>query len=307
VAGLPQVESLGRKSLSKKVSSPKKASHLSSEAGTMSKGMKEGNFGGENQDPGASTSSFSLPADEGGQEIFQPLGKRFCCEYCGRPFATKYDLKKHTRTHTKEKPYVCKICSRAFAVIGTLRCHERTHTGERPFKCKYPDCDKTYRQWLGLEHHVNTVHIGKRDHLCDKCGMGFPAKSSLNNHVRTHNPKTDEKPFQCEYCVKAFRTKDSLTLHRRVHTGEKPFKCKHCDRYFSSCSVRIVHERIHTGEKPYKCDHCGKAFRQRGPLVQHLNIHTGERPYKCTFCDKSFAAKATVRNHEKMHKRETGD
>jgi KRAB domain-containing zinc finger protein len=236
------------------------------------------------------------------------LGKKgFKCEYCNKYLSTKAVLKKHTRIHTNEKPYICKVCSKAFTDLSTCKSHERSHTDERPFKCKYKNCEKAYKQRLGLASHVSSIHIGKREHLCERCGSGFLTKCGLRHHVRTHEPKTDERPFQCEYCVKAFRTRDSLVLHTRTHTGVKPHKCRYCEQSFTSTGHRASHERIHTGEKPYKCDYCGKAFRQSGTLSEHLHIHTGERPYKCKICEKSFTAQASLRNHQKMHKREAGD
>jgi KRAB domain-containing zinc finger protein len=232
------------------------------------------------------------------------LEKCFKCMYCNKYLSTKAALKRHTRIHTNEKPYVCQVCSKPFSDGSTCRKHEHSHTDDRPFKCRYPNCDKEYKQRLGLNSHINSVHIGKREHLCEKCGTGFTTKPGLNRHVLTHEPKTEERPYHCQYCVKVFRTQNLLTLHTRTHTGEKPHKCRYCEISFSACGQRAVHERLHTGEKPFRCGHCGKAFRQRCAYSQHMNIHTGARPYKCRLCDKSFAAQATLRNHQKMHQRE---
>ncbi|XP_064636164.1 zinc finger protein 92 homolog isoform X7 [Lineus longissimus] len=230
--------------------------------------------------------------------------RHYKCPHCEKRFKTGGVLKNHIRIHTKERPYVCEICGKSYTRTTSYRYHQLSHTGERPHKCTF--CDKTYKVLVALNDHINSIHTKEKEYICEICGAVFLNIPSLNSHRHTHEPKSTEKPFQCEYCVKMFRRKELLVVHTRIHTGEKPFKCRHCEKFFTTCSLRVVHERCHTGEKPFQCSHCGKAFRQRGAWKEHLNIHTGERPFKCTLCEKSFAAKATLRNHQKMHGRFPG-
>ena len=41
------------------------------------------------------------------------------------------------------------------------------------------------------------------------------------------------KSFSCDVCKKSYKTKSSLNIHKRIHSGEKTYKCDVCDKGFS--------------------------------------------------------------------------
>lgn len=45
---------------------------------------------------------------------------------------------------------------------------------------------------------------------------------------------TNERPYVCDICGKAFARSSDLKSHHRLHTGRKEFLCTVCGKYMSS-------------------------------------------------------------------------
>ena len=89
-----------------------------------------------------------------------------------------------------------------------------------------------------MKKHIETVHEGKKPHLCSICGSGFPSNKNLKRHISAVHDK--DKLFTCVLCGVSFARKDNLKAHvSSVHEGIKPSRRSHNDPNLSKSEHRI--------------------------------------------------------------------
>ena len=153
----------------------------------------------------------------------------------------------------------------------------------------------------------NTVEVTRERNLF--CVL-FVAKDSLSHQLVRHSRiHSDEKPYKCFVCDKAFRQSGHLTVHVRVHTGAKSYVCSLCDKRFGISSDLRRHIRcVHGNSRPYLCPCCGKMFKTNGELKgHHVRVHTGGKPYSCGHCSDCFSSCKELKRHLlKLHSEDNG-
>lgn len=137
--------------------------------------------------------------------------KVFRCARCKKTLESLQQLKEHRQNSKECWPYRCRICRERFIRWSFMRDHlvEAHKQPERLYRCT--ECLKTFRSNVGQYHHFKLMHSS--DHfVCSYCGIKFPTKSYLENHIVSH---TKEKKFSCSMCNKAYPRLKALTRHKR--------------------------------------------------------------------------------------------
>uniref|UniRef100_A0ABD2X3M0 C2H2-type domain-containing protein n=1 Tax=Trichogramma kaykai TaxID=54128 RepID=A0ABD2X3M0_9HYME len=192
------------------------------------------------------------------------------------------------------------------AIGSDHRCHVRAaqqhhrtvHEGRKDFECD--KCGKIFGfRWSWLMH-IKTVHENCKDYACDKCEKKFGQKFILNLHQRTvHEGRQD---FACDKCQKKFAERSNLIKHQiTIHEGRKDYACDKCEQKLGQKTHLLLHQKtVHECRKDYSCDDCESKFRSRGDLFRHQKtVHEGRKDYACDKCEQKLGQKTHLLLHQK--------
>ncbi|KAH7714453.1 ci protein [Aphelenchoides avenae] len=166
---------------------------------------------------------------------------------------------------------------------------------DQPLICHWERCGGVYADKESLVAHVNNDHVdASMDIVCrwDGCERvqrkPFDQHYKLRAHLRAH---TDERPYRCSMCEKAYRRNADRKTHERAHTNERPYRCGFtgCDQTFTNGSDRDKHfSRVHSIEKRYKCPvaECYKRFTDPSSLRKHVKTNHGKNVWAMASANK---------------------
>ena len=213
------------------------------------------------------------------------------CDDCHQVFKTPDDyfdhqLQRHDDAEKigRKKVHCCQVCNFRTVKLYLFKSHESLHSDER-FPCK--TCSKSFKTVLILKAHENKIHSDKIT-KCSECTFTSKYVATVKAHeYRTHNITSDKQTvYHCHYCNYSNVDRATLRKHERFkHSDEKSFLCSSCPKAFKHKNQLTVHERVHTGARPFPCQLCPYAGRSRVALLTHHNHrHSDAKPYVCDMC-----------------------
>ncbi|XP_070501892.1 zinc finger protein 660-like [Chironomus tepperi] len=195
------------------------------------------------------------------------------CLMCNIRFMREDSLKKHFETaHIEEN---CEFIQETYYSDNSVYKEEEEPKTSKSINksqmtsCKI--CGAQFRHRSTKLSHMTREHNVKKPLECHYgCGFTTLKKDRFQAHIDKHeNP---EKTFNCPICNQAFKSYNSMTLHRAKHTSSlTTFVCSFCNKTFLDRRNYKIHLRLHTKEKLFHCEKCQRGFNRKDHLKNHLN------------------------------------
>jgi len=227
---------------------------------------------------------------------------RFICDFCGKGFKIKNDLKDHIKRHTSiesRQKFPCKVCNAELLSKAALKNHMILHSAiveEHP--C---DCGKSFESRIKLYQHKATVHM-KGNFPCHSCDKIYTVKGVLLKHIQKHHSL--KQP--CEVCGKLFAPGFFMSQHMKSHQPPgHTCSVEDCGKKFQSKAALVRHtESQHLPPVQVECPTCGIMYPSTQKLNRHIARQHSTYRVECNVegCHHTASRKDYLRAHYRAHK-----
>ncbi|XP_029027294.1 PR domain zinc finger protein 10 [Betta splendens] len=138
-----------------------------------------------------------------------------------------------------------------------------------------------------------------RPFKCTQCGKAFREKDKLDQHLRVHG--RDAFVFSCHHCSKSFTSVLALEDHLLVHRGNRSYSCLLCPETFERSDLLKDHVVVHAVNGYYTCSSCKNKFSDYMQMKKHIRCFHSEKVFQCSDCEKSFCRPDKLRLHMLRH------
>ncbi|XP_069577077.1 PR domain zinc finger protein 10 isoform X2 [Brachyistius frenatus] len=138
-----------------------------------------------------------------------------------------------------------------------------------------------------------------RPFKCSCCGKAYREKDKLDQHLRVHG--RDAYNFSCHICSKSFMSDSALEDHLLVHTENRSYSCLLCPETFERLDLLRDHVGVHAVDGCFTCPSCKKTFTDFIQVKKHIRCYHSEKIFQCPDCEKAFCRPDKLRLHMLRH------
>ncbi|XP_076002532.1 PR domain zinc finger protein 10 [Genypterus blacodes] len=138
-----------------------------------------------------------------------------------------------------------------------------------------------------------------RPYKCTHCGKAFREKDRLDQHLRVHG--REAYAFSCHICAKSFMSDSALEDHLVLHTDNRSYSCLLCPESFERLELLKDHVGVHAVDGCFTCPSCKKTFTDFIQVKKHIRCFHSEKIFQCSDCEKAFCRPDKLRLHMLRH------
>ncbi|XP_013884751.1 PR domain zinc finger protein 10 isoform X2 [Austrofundulus limnaeus] len=138
-----------------------------------------------------------------------------------------------------------------------------------------------------------------RPFKCTLCGKAFRDKDKLEQHLRVHG--RDAYTFSCHICSKSFLSNSALEDHLVEHTENRSYSCLLCPESFERLELLKDHAEVHSINGYFHCPSCKRKFINFFQVKKHIRCFHSEKIFQCSNCEKAFCRPDKLRLHMLRH------
>uniref|UniRef100_A0A8C6S6K4 PR domain zinc finger protein 10 n=1 Tax=Neogobius melanostomus TaxID=47308 RepID=A0A8C6S6K4_9GOBI len=230
------------------------------------------------------------------RKALRELERNWPCYECNKRFVSSEQLQHHLNMHDDKLTTVTRSRGRG-------RGRGKKRYGKRPGRpAKFIRLDSvgdaTEKTTNAALQHL-FIRKSFRPFKCTHCGKAFREKDKLDQHLRVHG--REAYTFSCHICTKSFMSDSALEEHLLVHTESRSYSCLLCPETFDKLDLLKDHVGVHAVDGTFTCPSCKKTFTDFIQLKKHIRCFHSEKVFQCPDCDKAFCRPDKLRLHMLRH------